>query len=307
MGEDDGDGIGEIFADPAVPWYVTDAFHQASISKLLQRVGQPAPASAPVTFDFQNPPHVLMIANPDNGARQIDAIKRELTGLCPTLEGRFSHAVTDQGSAPPPVGSIVLVYLTEGLFGEDLELLMWLQRCIARDVIVLWVAETDMRHGWMVDSTTDAEHGWRDALSSLTSAQHVSDFSDVALAIRAHDFASVVPYYKDSPFRTVALQLMLQGLGAARYYHTPLHTTNCHILIDFDDLTSLEKISCGAFGEVHCGNWSSGGKTVAVKTARSSTEGSSGRYSSSRSSSDLDFADEIEFSMSTQHPNVVQW
>ena len=77
---------------------------------------------------------------------------------------------------------MVLVYLTEGLFTDDLALLAWLQRCINRDVNVVWVAETDMRHGWMDDSAAHAEHGWRDALRSLV-AQHVS--ADVALAVHA--------------------------------------------------------------------------------------------------------------------------
>ena len=286
-----------------MPWYTTEAFHKASLCNLLQRVGQPPPASSPVTFGFQDPPRVLVVANPVNGAGQVAAIERQLAGLCPSLAGRFSRAVTDQGAPPPEVGSMLLVYLTEGLFTDDLALLAWLQRCINRDVNVVWVAETDMRHGWMDESAVHAEHGWRDALRSSLVAQHVS--GDVALAVHA----SVVPFYKDSLFRTVALQLMLQGLGAARYDHTPLHTTTHHTPIEFDDLTQLKKISCGAFGEVYCGTWRSGGTKVALKTIHSTAaagSSSSGRYASSRSSSDSEFASEIEFSISAHHPNIVQ-
>lgn len=301
VGEDDGDGLAEIFSDAAVHWYKTDEdFHLASLAELIKRLGRVAPAPPPVTFDFEDPPSVFSVRHAEGGAGQMESIERELTGRCPSLQGRFVQAPLDDTDLPP--GSVVLVYLTELLFEVD-GVLSTLRRYIARDVRLVWVAETDMRHGWQ-QYTQMGLHGWRDALIELTSG---TGFNDVASAIRNRNFAAVIPYYKDSAFRRVSIQQILEALGAARYDHAPLRPTSRHIPIDFDDLSELQMVTSGAFGDVFRGIWSTGGKTVAVKTVHRTDDGS-GRYASSRSSgsSSSDWGSEIEFSLGAQHPNVVQ-
>jgi hypothetical protein len=154
VGDDDGEGLVEIFSDAAVPWYINDAdFHRVSLGELVKKLGRVPPAAAPVTFDFEDPPSVFVVHHPRRGAGQTAAIERELIGCCPSLQGRFSRTLVD-GVDPPP-GSIVMVYLTELLFNVD-GVLSMLQRCIEHDMRLVWVGETDMRHGWQ---DYDDKHG----------------------------------------------------------------------------------------------------------------------------------------------------
>ena len=83
-------------------------------------------------------------------------------------------------------------------------------------------------------------------------------------------------------------------------------------MIPFSEIKRIKSIATGAYGTVYSGHWSSGGMTVALKTARKSA--TTGLYSSIRDPSaavsngiDSGFTQEIQFSEGASHRNIVQW
>ena len=62
-------------------------------------------------------------------------------------------------------GSVVLVYLTEGIFNVAGFLDAVGRALCTADVKVVWVAETDMRHGWSEYEKRNPDNsGWKDAM-----------------------------------------------------------------------------------------------------------------------------------------------
>ena len=121
---------------------------------------------------------------------------------------------------------MLLVFLTEGVFDEQPghDLLDVLQQLRNRDMRVLWITETDMRHFYGTESPKHT--GWREALTELSSRGIPTEHNATALAIQLHAFASVIPFYKDKAFRDVSIHCMLEALGAERIEAGPAPEQN---------------------------------------------------------------------------------
>ena len=80
-------------------------------------------------------------------------------------------------------------------------------------VPVIWVAETDMRHGWTQYQAKQAkpdDHTWRDGLREL---QLQIPSADVAW-ISPQFLEGAIPFYKDKTFRRRSVECILAKMGA---------------------------------------------------------------------------------------------
>ena len=71
------------------------------------------------------------------------------------------------GGAGLGENTVVLAYVTEGIFGIP-GMMDALAKALARpdDLTVVWIAETDMRHGWSeFMAANPSNSGWQDAVS----------------------------------------------------------------------------------------------------------------------------------------------
>eukprot|EP01043_Picozoa_sp_COSAG02_P073081 COSAG02_NODE_14055_length_1316_cov_1.515201_1_plen_186_part_00 len=121
--------------------------------------------------------------------------------------------VSDLDTAAGGLGhaTVLLVYMTEGLFQQE-GTLSQLELALRNDVNIVWVAETDMRHGW-VESWSN-HSSWRDALQHMCSIVPAHWYEQGLLQHAAFD--RVIPFYKDKAFRQVSLQCIIERMGAHR-------------------------------------------------------------------------------------------
>jgi hypothetical protein len=232
VNDDDGEGLEEILKSAAIPYYSSGSFYIASLSELLDQLGESSSSiqmSTDETYVFSplaGPPPLTMACNPANGFMQGRTIVNELTALCPGLSKSWNRtqagaivmlseefAVTDTLFHQR---SVVIVYVTEGL--ETTPVLSLITRMImAGSVKILWVVETDMRHGW--NEAMANHHSWRDAVMALCGAIPDGSVSTrealyAALQADTESDLAVIPYYKDKAFRRVSLSRILRAIEA---------------------------------------------------------------------------------------------
>jgi hypothetical protein len=166
-----------------------------------------------------------------------------LEALAPQLDNQVSLGL-DRGTALSGKNisdrDIVIVYLTEGLFDDekfvgDLRgLLKERQQAIevatrlrpglrvpkasSTQMPIIWVVESDMRHGWSNYQNSDWErrkdHGWQDALRHLQASIAENSVFFTQGWITAEMFEGVIPFYKDAAFKNKSLACILKEIGA---------------------------------------------------------------------------------------------
>lgn len=211
-------------------------------------------------------PTVLLGFCAANGAPQMGYIARELLTLAPSicrvmeLKGdarqtrlrsqssatsstsssdlRSSYRLSRMSSLdaePAPLstlplsGAVLLVYLTEGLFDDDVfvqSLAVLLQRRQLESdgssrgeggeasLPIIWIAETDMRHGWSQHASERPNDNWRDALECMKQHPKVQHLCSSELLPADVFEGALVPFYKDKCFRDVSLREILREMGA---------------------------------------------------------------------------------------------
>jgi hypothetical protein len=236
--DDNGEGLREVLGAAAIPYYIDGSFHSASLSELLGKLGETPETSSSIrnlqmTTDeiyvfspLAVAPPLTMACNPANGFLQGRTIANQLTAACPGLSKSWNttpageivmlSAEFDMTDTLFHKRSVVVVYVTEGL--ETAPVLSLITRMImANTVKILWVAETDMRHGWKEAMAHHAS--WRDAVMAMCSAIPTDCAPTQAALLAAlqadtESDASIIPYYKDGAFRRVSLSRILRAIEA---------------------------------------------------------------------------------------------
>jgi hypothetical protein len=240
--EDSHEDLISILGTAAIPYYLSGEFRDASMSKLLQKLNHAQAVQAEATLGFAGPPPMVHVGYNREKLSNARAVRDGLTRLAPQLVDQVSLGLrrgTALGGAHTSAGDVVLVYLTEGLF-DDSEFVAGLKELLkerqqaanaakrlrrgfmvggAERLPIVWVAESDMRHGWSEYQNADwegrKEHGWQDALRDLQThiaEEHPEFFTNGW--IKPETFDEVIPFYKDLTFRKQSLAIILKKIGA---------------------------------------------------------------------------------------------
>ena len=231
-GDDSHEGLTDVLSTAAIPYYLTGEFHSASMSELLRRLGHADGGDADTAYEFTaQVPRLFLGFSAANGLSQSRVVRSELTSMAPAL----TQIMDLSSGETPTLGDVVIVYLTEGLFDDSTlltqikQLLQTQQRASdaakrwrrkkskatggTESVPVIWVAETDMRHGWTQYQAKQAkpdDHTWRDGLREL---QLQIPSADVAW-ISPQFLEGAIPFYKDKTFRRRSVECILAKMGA---------------------------------------------------------------------------------------------
>eukprot|EP01050_Picozoa_sp_SAG11_P032407 SAG11_NODE_10531_length_824_cov_1.197241_1_plen_195_part_10 len=180
-------------------------------------------------------PRVWLLYNPQNGKHQAQSIRDQLQEQWPCLVDVHDWIDTKRVE----YGDVVLVYLTEGVCGSPT--LRRVESMVPRDgeVKVVWVAETDRRHGWdemaarldqkaieeqeelsksasnqLSSHTMVTQSSWRQCLKNELHTPPPGYFETSALQPQVV-LRDVIPFYKDKFFRVVSLELIIRAIISA--------------------------------------------------------------------------------------------
>ncbi len=218
-GEDGGGSdLNAIFEDAAINYYQEAPFHAASMATLAVRLGlgQQADRVAGRQYKFNtNIPQksVLWAFARDNGEQQVKYIQSQLCTFATALT-EDSFGWLDLRSAHK--ATAVIVFLTETVFpSEDTEIFDALTEAMSVGARILFVAETEMAHGWTVFNALRENSSWSDGVDWLKGKVPAEYFeAKGGLTPAMFDTVNVIPFYKDWAFRLVSLQSILHNLGA---------------------------------------------------------------------------------------------
>eukprot|EP01051_Picozoa_sp_SAG22_P004971 SAG22_NODE_283_length_13027_cov_25.568535_2_plen_531_part_00 len=176
---DDGKGLTQALASVGIPYYADDTpFHAASMAQVLHELGKPPPAGfetddpsggggLPGTISLERgsaspapqdgspplPPPRVWLLYTENGKVQAHTIRDQLGDRWPGFTDQFfdldpADNATGGGGLGMADGDVVLVYLAEGICSGR-GMLRCIERAVqAAEVKVVWVVETETRHGW---------------------------------------------------------------------------------------------------------------------------------------------------------------
>ncbi len=243
LNDDSHEGLANILSTAAVPYYLSGDFRSASMSELLRKLGRPLDTEDAHCFGFEGTPPMVHIGYCREKVSNARTVQNGLETLAPQLVDQISLGLgrgTALGGAHASDGDIVIVYLTEGLF-EDSEFETGFKKLLkerqhatmvatklrkgkrvpeagSTQLRIIWVVESDMRHGWSQYQSSDWErrkdHGWQEALRDLQAsiAENTEFFTQGW--IRSEMFEGVIPFYKDAAFRKKSLACILSQIGA---------------------------------------------------------------------------------------------
>lgn len=219
MGEDDGGGqdLTAIFDSAAINYYTDGPFHCASMAEIARRFGITVATPRPRTkFLIPEPiPGLLLAFSQDDANAQVQSIVRELERMAPGLTGQSSRLGSMQRRPGPD--TIVLVYLTESVWtSADTSVLDAVIRALQASAKVVFVAETDMAHGWSQLQAERSISDWSDAVRHLKNNQTPASYFEAHGGVSSAMFDDVIPFYKDRAFREVSIQCILERLGATQ-------------------------------------------------------------------------------------------
>lgn len=237
-----------ILVMAAVPYYLQGDFHDASMSELLRRVGHVDAVAPEPLYGFEGGAPKVHIGYSKEKVTHARVVQDGLGKLAPQLADQVTLGLGGttalEGGHTGAVGDVVLVYLTEGLF-DDADFVRGLKEILQKrddaagaakgflklmaaqktgadagmggSMPIIWVVESDMRHGWQNYQNADwdarSNHTWRDGLKDLKT--HIPAEFWQKEWIKPEMFGDeVVPFYKDSCFRSKSLACIAKAMGA---------------------------------------------------------------------------------------------